>query len=70
MSTDPQSTELCGICGGTGLVSQEFFDRCQSDGLHCLPAGTRCYCTVTPDEIVAELPSLIEGILDRSITNA
>lgn len=69
MPTESQTTERCGICGGTGLVSQEFFDRCQSDGLHCLPAGTRCYCTVTADEIVAELPSLIKGILDRSLND-
>lgn len=56
----------CGICGGTGLIPKEFLDRCQIDGIHCLPAGTRCYCTVTTAEIEAELPALFEAILARS----
>ena len=56
----------CGICKGTGLVRQEFFDQCQADGVPCLPAGTRCYCTVTAEEIAAELPSVIDEILAKN----
>lgn len=56
----------CGMCGGTGLIAQAFFDRCEVDGIYCLPVGTRCYCTVTVAEIEAALPDVIMDILTRS----
>jgi hypothetical protein len=58
--------EDCEICGGTGHISKSFFNAVEEDlpGI-CLPAGARCYCTVTDDEIVAELPGLFDHILGQ-----
>lgn len=55
----------CGICNGTGKISQEYRDAMAAECPRLAPvAGSQCYCTITLN--MAALADLCDDILKSS----